>query len=509
MSFLNYILKEALKRRVKGIQHFMDHPHEVQNQIFKDLLSKAKNTEWGKQYGYADIRHYEDYKLNVPVSPYETIFPYIERMMKGEQNILWPTQIDWFSKSSGTTNAKSKFIPVSKESLYGCHYKGGKDLLGLYFHNFPESKLFAGKGLAMGGTYVENPARKKSYYGDVSAVIMANLPAWAQYVRTPDLKTALMDEWETKIEKIARQTIHKDVTNISGVPTWTIVLLEKILHLTGKSNILEVWPNFEAFFHGAVSFTPYREIFRKFFPDPKVHYVESYNASEGYFGMQDRLHGEDMLLMLDYGTFYEFIPEEFIDSEDPRIIQLHEVEMNKNYALIISTNAGLWRYKIGDTIKFTSLSPYRIRVSGRTKHFINAFGEEMIIENAEAAISEAGAKTGAIITEFTAAPIYLDQNNKGGHEWIIEFSKAPSDLYHFTQALDQKLKEINSDYEAKRYKDMALQMPVIHNAPPGTFYNWMKKRGKLGGQHKVPRLYNTREYIDDILKGLKETSLQE
>lgn len=491
---------------MNGVLAFMNQPHEVQKKVFQSLIEKGKGTEWGKKYDYASIKTPQDFSSRVPVSPYESLFPYIDRMMKGEQNVLWPTQINWFSKSSGTTNAKSKFIPVSKESLQECHYKGGKDLLALYFTAFPESKLFDGKGLAIGGTYYDNPARKNSYYGDISAVIMGNLPPWAQYARTPDLKTAIMDEWEAKIQRIAEKTINQNVTNIAGVPTWTIVLLEKILEMTGKKNMLEVWPNFEAFYHGAVSFTPYRGVFKKFFPDPKVLYIETYNASEGFFGMQDRLHADDMLLMLDYGIFYEFIPAEEADSENPKILQLHEVEVGKNYALIISTNGGLWRYKIGDTVKFTSLSPYRIKVSGRTKHFINAFGEEMIIENAETAITEASAKTGAIISEYTAAPIYLDTKSKGGHEWLIEFTSPPSDIDLFTDILDAKLKEINSDYEAKRYKDLALQKPVVRIIPEGTFYNWMKRRGKLGGQNKVPRLSNSREYVDDIIKDLKSKS---
>lgn len=481
----------------------MNEPHDVQKRIFAELVSRGRDTEWGKKYGYSSIKNYNDFSSRVPVSPYETLFPYIDRMMKGEQNILWPSTINWFSKSSGTTNARSKFIPVSNEALQDCHYKGGKDLLAFYFTAFPQSKLFDGKGLAIGGTYYENPARKNSWYGDISAVIMGNLPVWAQYARTPDLKTAIMDEWEAKIERIAEKTINQNVTNIAGVPTWTIVLLEKILEITGKKNLLEVWPNFEAFFHGAVSFSPYRQLFKQFFPDPKVLYFETYNASEGFFGMQDRLHADDMLLMLDYGIFYEFVPAEEADRDNPKILQLHEVEEGKNYALIISTNAGLWRYKIGDTIKFTSLSPYRIKVSGRTKHFINAFGEEVIIENAESAISEASSKTGAIISEFTAAPVYLDGKSKGGHEWLIEFSVPPQDLNQFTELLDGKLKEVNSDYEAKRYKDLALQKPVVRSVPAGTFYNWMKKRGKLGGQNKVPRLSNTREYVDDILKSLE------
>lgn len=488
---------------MKELERFLSHPHLVQEKLLSGLLEKGKNTEWGKKYGYSSLRGVDDYQRNVPVSSYENLFPYIDRMMKGEQNVLWSSRIDWFSKSSGTTNARSKFIPVSKECLHECHYKGGKDLLAFYFTNFPESGLFSGKGLGIGGTYYENPFRKNSWYGDISAVIMANLPFWAQYSRTPGLRTALMDEWEAKIEKIARETLRKNVTSISGVPTWTIVLLERILNITGKKNMLEVWPNFEAFYHGAVSFTPYREVFRNFFPDGRVNFIETYNASEGFFSFQDRLKAEDMLLMLDHGIYFEFIPAEEADKEDPKVLQLHEVKEGRNYAVVISTNAGLWRYKIGDTVKFTSLNPYRIRVSGRTKHFINAFGEEVIIENAETAISEASQRTGAIIQEFTAAPIYLDNKNKGGHEWIIEFAQAPSDLTYFIQVLDSKLKEVNSDYEAKRHKDIALQMPVVHHVPQGTFYKWMKKRGKLGGQNKVPRLSNTREYVDDILKDLE------
>jgi hypothetical protein len=362
--------------------------------------------------------------------------------------------------------------------------------------------MFKGKGLAIGGSYVANPMNSKSYYGDVSAVIMQNLPLWAQFVRTPNRKIALMDEWESKIEKMAKATIHKNVTNISGVPTWTIVLLERILQITGKKNILEVWPEFEVFFHGAVAFHPYKEIFKKLLPGDKVNYIETYNASEGFFGIQDSLHSDEMLLMLDYGIYYEFIPMEENENENPRTIGLHEVELNKNYAMVISTNAGLWRYKIGDTIRFTSVSPYRIKISGRTKHFINAFGEELIIENAETAITKASNKTGAIINNFTAAPIYFEGNSRGSHEWVIEFSKEPHNLSDFSTILDDTLKEVNSDYEAKRYKDIALQKPLVRKVPQGTFYNWMKKRGKLGGQNKVPRLSNTRDYIEDILKGL-------
>jgi hypothetical protein len=502
VSLLNVILKTVLKRRISQIERFIKFPHETQQDLMIKLLGKAKNTEWGNKFEYKNIRSVEEFRSRVPVSTYEDIFPYIERLMKGEQNILWPSEITWFSKSSGTTNAKSKFIPVSKEALHDCHYKGGKDLISMYFNNYPESHMFRGKGLAIGGSYVANPMNSKSYYGDVSAVIMQNLPLWAQFVRTPNRKIALMDEWESKIEKLAKATIQKNVTNISGVPTWTIILLERILQITGKKNILEVWPEFEVFFHGAVAFSPYKSIFKKLLPNDTINYIETYNASEGFFGIQDSLHSDEMLLMLDYGVYYEFIPVEEYESENPRTISLHEVEMNKNYAMVISTNAGLWRYKIGDTIRFTSISPYRIKISGRTKHFINAFGEELIIENAETAITNASNKTGAIINDFTAAPIYFDDHRRGSHEWVIEFSKEPHNLNDFSIILDETLKEVNSDYEAKRYKDIALQKPLVRKVPQGTFYNWMKKRGKLGGQNKVPRLSNTRDYIEDLLQSL-------
>lgn len=505
LGLVNSILTSALRKRIHEIHHFMEHPHEVQAGLLQRLLESGRNTEFGRKHGFSTIRNLEDYQNRFPVSSYEQFFPYIERMMQGEHHILWPGKTKWFSKSSGTTNAKSKFIPVSREALYNCHYKGGKDLLSLYLNNNPQSSLFNGKGLSIGGSYAANPVHSRANCGDISAIIMANLPSWAQYIRTPDVKTALMSEWESKLEKIARITQKQHVTSISGVPTWTCVLLEKILQLTGKKNILEVWPEFEVFFHGGVAFAPYKEMFKRFFPNQGTHYVETYTASEGFFGIQDRLDSEDLLLLLDYGIFYEFLPVEEADKEFPATVSLQDVQLHKNYALVISTNAGLWRYKIGDTVKFTSLKPYRIKVSGRTKHFINAFGEELIIENAESAISLACERSGAVISNFTAAPLYFKDNAKGGHEWIIEFAIAPRDLSVFTEILDSRLKELNSDYEAKRYRDLALQRPVIHSVPEGTFYKWMKRNGKLGGQHKVPRLSNSREYIDEILNEVVPT----
>ncbi|WMJ72450.1 GH3 auxin-responsive promoter family protein [Cytophagaceae bacterium ABcell3] len=506
MGLLNSIISSTLKKRISSIESLLENPIEVQRNVFRNLVKTAATTEWGKKYDYKNIATVKEFSNKVPVSSYEDLFPYIERVMKGEQNILWPSPVKWFAKSSGTTNAKSKFIPVSKESLEECHYKGGKDLCAIYLNNNPSSQMFGGKSLAVGGALHKNFGYKDTYFGDISAVIMANLPVWAQAVRTPGLKVALMQEWEEKIQKIAQITSGKDVTNISGVPTWTMVLLEKILQLKGKDNMHEVWPSMEVFFHGAVAFHPYRDIFNKFFPEG-IHYVETYNASEGFFGIQDRLKSDDMLLMLDYGIFYEFIPLDQLDSDDPDVLTIEEVELDKNYAMVISTNAGLWRYKIGDTVKFTSLKPFRIKISGRTKHFINAFGEEVIIENAETAIAKACSATSATIRNFTAGPVVLAEKRQGRHEWIVEFSTCPNSPDMFSQVLDETLKEVNSDYEAKRYKDMALQPPVIHHVPEGTFYNWMKKRGKLGGQNKVPRLANNREYIDDILTSLEKKEI--
>ncbi|WP_421874143.1 GH3 auxin-responsive promoter family protein [Marinoscillum sp.] len=501
MEIINSILTWVMKKRIHDIELFMKYPHEVQEELRISLLNRAAKTEYGLKYGFESITTREEYQRNVPIVSYEDLFPYIERLMKGRQNVLWPSEVRWFAKSSGTTNARSKFIPVSPEALEDCHYKGGKDLLSIYVNNYPDTKMFTGKNLVIGGSQQVNQFDKnaKSYYGDVSAVLIKNLPFWAQMVRTPSLDIALMDEWEEKIEKMAHYTIDENVTSISGVPTWTIVLLERILELRGVDSILDVWPNLEAFIHGAVAFKPYRQLFKSLIPSENMRYMETYNASEGFFGIQDLTDSTEMLLMLDYGIYYEFIPVEEWDNENPKTLSLEEVEVGKNYAIIISTNAGLWRYKIGDTVRFTSVDPYRIKISGRTKHFINAFGEELIIENAEEAISAACERTMAEMENFTAGPRYLQAGAKGCHEWVIEFNKHPDDLERFKQILDEKLREINSDYDAKRHKDMALTAPIIHQVPKGTFYSWMKGRGKLGGQNKVPRLSNNREYLDDLL----------
>ncbi len=502
MGLINSILTWVMKKRIHQIELFMKYPHDVQDELFRRLVETAQATQFGMQFGFSDIQNYEQFRSRVPVSSYEQLFPYIQRLMRGEQNILWPSEIKWFSKSSGTTNQRSKFIPVSEEALRECHFKGGKDLISIYVNNYPDSKLFDGKGLAVGGSHQINEydSSTSSFYGDVSAVIMQNLPPWAQFIRTPSLETALMSNWEEKIEKMAAETAEVNVTNLAGVPTWTVLLIQKIVELTKKRHILEVWPNLEAFFHGAVAFKPYRALFESLIPKSDMRYWETYNASEGFFGIQDQKDSDEMLLMLDYGIFYEFIPTENLDDENPRAISLAEVETGKNYAMIISTNAGLWRYNIGDTVRFTSTSPYRIRISGRTKHFINAFGEELIVENAEAAVAKACLETNAIIDNFTVAPIYLEKGKRGGHEWIVEFKVKPRNLPEFAEALDKHLRQVNSDYDAKRHHNLALVGPQVHSVEEGTFYKWMKKRGKLGGQNKVPRLYNSREYVEDILK---------
>ncbi|WDF54940.1 GH3 auxin-responsive promoter family protein [Mucilaginibacter sp. KACC 22063] len=500
MTFINSMFTWFMKKRMHQIELFMKYPYEVQEEWFEQLISGAENTEWGRKYHYKSISNLNQFKERVPIQTYDTLKPYIERMLHGEQNVLWPSEIKWFAKSSGTTNDRSKFIPVSEEALEECHFKGGKDMLTLYCNNRPDARLFTGKSLTLGGSHQVSQLNTDTFFGDLSAVIMKNLPIWAEFYRTPDLDIALLENFEEKIEKMAFATKDVNVTGISGVPTWNILLFKRILEITGKSNLIEVWPNLELYFHGAVNFTPYREQFKKLIPNDEMYYLETYNATEGFFGIQDMEQPGEMLLMLDYGIFYEFLPLDQIGEENPKTLTLDEVELDKNYALIITTNAGLWRYMIGDTIRFTSLSPFRIQITGRTRHFINAFGEEVIVDNAERALDEACRQTGAIVTEYTAGPVYFSDNKAGGHEWIIEFEQKPAEFDRFVDLLDETLRRINSDYDAKRFKDMALVKPVVHMAPQGTFFKWMKQRGKIGGQHKVPRLANNREYVDSILQ---------
>lgn len=478
---------------------FQKYPIEVQLEVLAELIDKAKGTEFGKKYGFEDIRSYEDFAARVPVAPYEEMEPYIERARLGEENVFWPTPIRWFAKSSGTTNAKSKFIPVSEESLEECHYTAAKDLLCIYLNNHPDSQLFTGKGLRLGGSkqlYKENGTA----FGDLSAILIDNMPLWASISSTPNNRVSLMDDWETKLPAIVNDCIDENVTSMAGVPSWMMVLLDKVLEKTGKKHLLEVWPHLEVYFHGGVSFEPYTEQYKKLLPSDDFRYYEIYNASEGFFAAQDQPHSKDLLLMLNYGIFYEFIPMQTFGTAHQKIIPLSEVEPGVNYAMVISSNAGLWRYLIGDTVRFTSTRPYRIRVTGRTKHHINVFGEELIIENADEALKKACTETGAEISDYTAGPVFMDQNSKGAHEWVIEFKVPPKCLDTFSRVLDDSLKQLNSDYEAKRYLDMTLGFPIVNKARPQLFYDWLKKQNKLGGQHKIPRLSNHRNYINDLLE---------
>lgn len=501
MNPISKIITWWLKRRIVQVEHVLKNPIETQLQEWNRLIEKGRFTDWGRAHSYNKISSIREYQEIVPTRSYEEIFPWIERAMRGEENVLWPGTTTSFSKSSGTTNDRSKYIPVTEVSLEECHYKGGKDLIALYLANREGTEVLDGKNLAMGGSLHKFQNYPNIICGDISAVIMQNLPVWAQWMRTPGLEIALMDKWEEKIEKLVETTLQENITSISGVPTWMLVFLNRVLETTGKSNILEVWPNLEVFLHGAVSFTPYREVFKKLIPGSGMSYLETYNASEGFFGIQDELSREgEMLLMLDYGIFYEFIPIEEAHEPFPRVFGLEEVEVGKNYALVITTNGGLWRYRLGDTIKFTSVNPFRIMVSGRTRHFINAFGEEVMIDNAEFALSHACSQTQSAVIDYTVAPSYMNAGAQGFHEWLIEFSVPPIDIALFSNLLDQSLRKVNADYDAKRYKDMALLQPKVHIAEPQTFYRWLKLKGKLGGQHKVPRLSNDREYLDPLLE---------
>ena len=500
MPVINSIINWVNFKRIYQIDLFRKHPHEVQQEVLFDLLEQAASTEFGLKYNFKGIRSEKEFREQVPVQSYEDVKPIIERMMLGEKNLLWPGETRWFAKSSGTTNDKSKFIPVSKDSLEDVHMRGGRDVLALYLKNYPESGILSGKALTLGGSHKVHNYNNNCYYGDLSAILIENIPFWTDFYRTPSTEISLIEEFGEKMDKIIEHSLGENVTSFAGVPSWYLVLLKKVLEVTGKENILEVWPNLEVFTHGGVKFEPYREQYEKLIPSANMHYMETYNASEGFFGIQDEPDKKDMLLMLDYGIYYEFIPMDEFRLENPRVISLEEVETCQNYAMVISTNGGLWRYVIGDTIRFTSKYPFKFVITGRTKHFINAFGEELIIDNAEKAFKIACERTSAIISEYTGGPIYMKENRRGAHEWIIEFEKEPDDLEHFMLVFDGALKTINSDYEAKRHRNLSLEMPHIVVAKKGLFFEWMKRRGKTGGQNKIPRLSNDRQYLDQLIE---------
>ncbi len=478
---------------------FLKYPHEVQEELLFSLIKSAEATQIGKKYDFSSVKNYTTFSERVPIASYEELEPLIELTRKGEQNVFWHSNIKWFAKSSGTTNAKSKFIPVSAEALENCHYKASKDLLCLFLNNNEDSQLFTGKSLRLGGSkqlYEDN----NTFFGDLSAILIDNMPIWAEFSSTPSSKISLMGDWETKLPAIINETVNENVTSLAGVPSWMLVLLQKALETTGKSNLLEVWPNAEVYFHGGVSFEPYKEQYKKLFPKESFKYYEIYNASEGFFAIQDQNGSDELLLMLDYGIFYEFIPMDTFGTLNQRVIRLNQVELNKNYALVITTNSGLWRYLIGDTIRFTSLNPYRIKVTGRTKHHINVFGEELMVENTDTALAKTCKTFNCEMVDYTVAPIFMTNNQKGAHEWIVEFKNPPEDIAKFTQALDENIQALNSDYEAKRFNNMTLNPLVLHVARPHLFYDWLKQQDKLGGQHKVPRLSNERTYLERLLQ---------
>ncbi len=499
IPIVNSIASWFLKKRFHQIELFLKYPNEVQEELLHNLLLKAKNTEIGKQYDFATISNYKTFAERVPVSTYEENEARIERSRSGENNIFWPTPIKWFAKSSGTTNAKSKFIPVSTEALEDCHYAASKDLLCMYLNNNPNSQLFLGKSLRLGGSkelYKDNG----TIFGDLSAILIANMPFWPEYSSQPSNEVSLMSDWETKLQAIVNEAVQENVTSLAGVPSWMLVLLNNVLETTGQDNLFNIWPNLEVYFHGGVSFNPYIEQYNKILPKNDFRYYEIYNASEGFFAIQDRNSNKELLLMLDYGIFYEFIPMDLYETTSEKVIPLSEVEVGKNYAIIITTNSGLWRYKIGDTVRFTSTNPYRIKVTGRTKHHINVFGEELIIENAEEALRKATKATQSEIVDFTVAPVFMKGKEKGAHEWIIEFKTPPENLEQFTKMLDESLQHVNSDYEAKRFNNTTLNQLKINVAKRDLFYTWLKQHNKLGGQHKVPRLSNSRDFIEELLR---------
>jgi len=491
--------------RLWRIENWSNHPVAAQREVLQDLVTAAQYTEFGRKYSFSKLFSLREFKKKVPIHEYNDLKPYIERMMNGEENILWNTPVTWFAKSSGTTSDKSKFIPISEESLQDNHFKASKDLLSNYYKNFPSSDLLTGKGLVVGGSHQISKVNEEVQYGDLSAVLMQNSPFWGQWIRTPELSVALLDEWEEKIEKLAQVTAEENVTSLAGVPTWTLLLLKRILEIKGKTTIKEVWPNLELYINGGVSFIPYKDQFDKIIGG-KINYLEIYNASEGFVAAQISPDDDGMLLFTEHGIFYEFMPVEEYGNENPLTVGLKDVVVGKNYALVMSTTGGLWRYLIGDTIQFTHLNPYHIKITGRLKHYMNAFGEEVIVDNSDKAIAHAAEKTNAVVNDYTAAPVYFTENSNGAHEWLIEFEKEPDDFNTFITELDNELKNINSDYEAKRHKSIALRLPIVHKLKRGSFTEWLRSKGKLGGQHKVPRLSNERSMLEEIL-ALKNTAV--
>lgn len=498
MDILTRVTSQIFVPRQRAIEKFAQNTDDIQRKQLHSLLCKAKCTKWGREYDFRSIRTYEDFAARLPLQGYDDIKPYVIRMINGERNVLWPSVVKWYAKSSGTTNDKSKFIPITPE-IKLAQYKGGFDCVALYLRSNPQSRFFSRKGLILGGSHSPSSLNQRAHCGDLSAVLIQNIPLIVNLFRVPKKRIILMDEWESKIKAIVDSTWNEDINSLSGVPSWMLVLIKSVLKKTGKQYLTEVWPNLEVFFHGGISFEPYREQYKALIPSDKMHYIETYNASEGFFGIQDDPSDSSLLMMPDYGIFYEFIPLNELESSSPTILPLERVEIGKNYAMVITTSGGLWRYMIGDTVRFTSLFPHKFIISGRTKHYINAFGEELMVDNADKAISIASRETGAKVKEYTAAPLFMLDKGKGLHQWFIEFEKMPPSIDEFESLLDKHLQELNSDYEAKRYKSISLQPLKIVVSREGIFYNWLKQKGKLGGQHKIPRLSNDRIQIEELL----------
>jgi phenylacetate-coenzyme A ligase PaaK-like adenylate-forming protein len=505
MAIVDKIASWLMRKRIHQIELFMKYPFDVQEEWLLKLIYMTRDTEWGKRFGYAKIQNHEQFRQSVPLQNYESLKPFIERIRRGEQNLLWSEEIKWFAKSSGTTGEKSKFIPVSPHSLDGCHYNGGRDMVAIHCNNTPDTHLFSGKNLALGGSHrTDYYGNHESYNGDVSAIVIQNLPMWAEYFRAPAIDIALISDWEEKLDKMARATMEQNVTSVAGVPSWMLVLFRRIMEYKKVTSIKEVWPNLEVYFHGGVSFNPYRSQFQHTIGNEEVAYLQLYNASEGFFGIQYDRVSDEMLLMLDYGIYYEFIPSDEMMKENPSTISLGEVVIGEQYEMVISTSAGLWRYRLGDVIQFTSISPFKFFISGRTKNYINVFGEELMVHNVEEAVRIASEKTNALVEDFTVAPVFMDEKNtSGAHEWAIEFLRPPTDEKFFLELLDNALKQLNSDYEAKRFNNYVLKSPLVRIVTQGTFYRWQKSRNRLGGQNKIPRLFNDRKYMDELIRFIR------
>lgn len=502
------IIRPFLVKRAGRLDRYATQTADIQQRVLQQLLSKAADTEYGQRFGFDSIRSYDDFAQRVPLNSYEELKGYIDRMRHGEKHVLWPGQVQWYAKSSGTTNDKSKFIPVSKQCLHDTHYAGGTDAVCLYLRNNPKSRIFDGRALILGGSHAPNYNLPHSLVGDLSAILIEHINPLVNLVRVPSKRVALLADFEEKRDLIARRAMQCRITNLSGVPSWMMAVITRVLEFSGKDTLDQVWPHLEVFFHGGVAFTPYREQYQRLIPSQGMHYMETYNASEGFFGLQNDPADPAMLLMIDYGVFYEFIPLEEVGRPDAHALPLWQVECDRQYAMVISTSGGLWRYQIGDTVRFTSTEPYKFVISGRTKSFINAFGEELVVDNAEKGLQEACRLTGARVSEYTAAPVFMDNAGRCRHQWVVEFDKAPADTEAFARCLDEALQRINSDYEAKRYKDITLQRLELISAPRGLFNEWLKSRGKLGGQHKVPRLSNNRDIIEQVLAFMPQAPKQ-